>query len=246
MTQKDDVRKNGSHGVVSQVVNRPDVGRVRLSAVFLTLSGLFLLAFPVVRPFGDKFSSEPMVVAATFASNSWVLAHSLAMVGFIFLPLGLYGLHVFLPEYRAQGRAFLGFILTSIGVGLTLPFYGAEAFALQVVGQEAIDQNSQNVEAVADAVRFGPAIGFIAVGLILIAAGAVISAWAIMGSRKLPRWSGIPLALGLVLYIPQLSVWASVQSIRVADGLLIAAGCIWLAWSVWKKIGNPASRTTIK
>jgi hypothetical protein len=51
-------------------------------------------------------------------------------------------------------------------------------------------------------------------------------------SGTLPKWSGVPLAIGLALYIPQLQGNPMIQPIRIADGLLIAIGAIWIAWAM--------------
>ena len=67
--------------------------------------------------------------------------------------------------------------------------------------------------------KFGP---WLAVGTILIA----IAIWQ---SGTLSRWSGIPFALGFVLYLPQ---FLGSQPIRVAHGLLVALGCIWIAFGM--------------
>ncbi len=51
-------------------------------------------------------------------------------------------------------------------------------------------------------------------------------------SGKYPKWSGIPLALGFGLYIPQ---FFRTQLFRVAQGLLVATGCLWLAVGLWQQ-----------
>jgi hypothetical protein len=114
-------------------------------------------------------------------------------------------------------------------VGFTLPYYGAEIFALHAIGQEAVRQQSVGLLTLVDAVRYGPAIFVFAVGLGLLAVGPILGAIAVWRSGTLSRWSGLPFALGFALYIPQ---FFGTQPIRVAHGLLVALGCIWLAWSM--------------
>ena len=63
----------------------------------------------------------------------------------------------------------------------------------------------------------------------MLAVGAVLVAIAVWRSGTLSRWSGIPFALGFVLYLPQ---FFGTQPIRVAHGLLVALGCIWVAVSL--------------
>jgi hypothetical protein len=70
-----------------------------------------------------------------------------------------------------------------------------------------------------------------AVGLLLLAVGAILAAVAIWRSGVLSRWSGVPFALGFALYIPQ---FFGTQPIRVVHGILLAIGCLWIAVSMWR------------
>jgi len=99
-------------------------GRIRLGAVSLAVSALLLAAFPLVRPFGDR-SSNPTAVAETLASASWVVCHMLGALGFILLPLGLFGLYTYLRDSPVDRRAFQGLGLSWLGVGLFLPIFGS-------------------------------------------------------------------------------------------------------------------------
>jgi hypothetical protein len=203
-----------------------NASRIRLGAVSLAVSGILFVLYPLLRPFSDEFSLQG---AQAFASIAWILAHMLAVVGFILLVLGLLGLHIALQHTAAQRLAFLALVLSWIGIGLTLPYYGAELFGLHAIGQEAVRQHSAALLALANAVRFGPGFIVIVVGLGLLAVGTILVALAVWRSGTLSRWSGIPLALGFVLYLPQ---FLGTQPIRVAHGLLVALGCIWIAFGM--------------
>jgi len=192
----------------------------------LALSGILFLLYPALRPFSNEASLQG---AQAFASPFWVLAHMLAVVGFILLVLGLLGLHSALQTTPVERLVFVALVLTWIGVGFTLPYYGAEIFALHALGQEAVRQQSVALLTLVDAVRFGPAIFVFAVGLLLLAVGPILVAIAVWRSGTLSRWSGMVFALGFALYIPQ---FFGTQPIRVAHGVLVAVGCIWLAWSM--------------
>ncbi len=187
--------------------------RLRLGAVSLPLSGVLFVLYPLLRPFSDE-------------ASLWILAHLLAVVGFIFVALGLLGLSSALQHSAARRLASLALVLTWIGVGLILPYYGAEMFGLRALGQEALRQHSPALLSLVDAVRLGPGAIVFGVGLLLLAVGAVLVAIAVWRSGTLSRGSGIPFALGFVLYLPQ---FFGSQPIRVAHGLLVALGCIWLA-----------------
>ncbi len=159
----------------------------------------------------------------------------LALVGFTLLPLGLLGVYSALQASAVAGLAFRSFVLSLIGTGLTLPFYGGEAFGLHAMGQEAIRQHSVALVSLANVVRSGPGLVMILVGLLLLAIGAVMVAIAAWRSGRYPKWSGIPFALGFGLYIPQ---FLGTQPIRVAHGLLVAAGCLWVAAGLWQHRHN--------
>jgi hypothetical protein len=202
------------------------VSQVRLGALSLTLAGILFLLYPVLRPFSNEASLQG---AEAFASSLWVVAHMLAVAGFILLALSMLGLDAILSQTAVEHRVSVALILTWIGVGFTLPYYGAEIFALHTIGQEAVKQQSVALLSLVDTVRYGPAIYVFAVGLLLLAVGPLLVAIAVWRSSTLSRWSGIVFALGFALYIPQ---FFGTQPIRVAHGLLVAIGCIWLALSM--------------
>jgi len=189
---------------------------------------LFVL-YPAIRPFSDEASLQG---AEAFASAAWILAHVLAILGFILLTLGLFSLYISLQQTSAERLAFLALILSWIGVGLTLPFYGGEAFGLHAIGQEAIRQQSSAPLNMANDVRSGAGLVIGLAGLMLLAAGTVMAAIAVWRSSTLPKWSGIPLALGFALYIPQ---FFGTQPIRVVHGMLVAVGCVWMAAGLWQQ-----------
>ena len=113
--------------------------RLRLSAAALGVSGIFFLLYPALRPFSDEVSLEG---AIAFGSSNWLAAHMLAMIAFTLLPLGLYGLYSFLRQTPAERSGFWAFVFSQVGIGLTLPFYGGEAYGLHAIGQAAIQQQT--------------------------------------------------------------------------------------------------------
>jgi len=206
--------------------------RIRFASAALIVSGVCFVLFPLIRPFFDESSLQG---AALFASSRWVLAHSLGMAGFLFFALGLMGIYARLRETSSERGAFVALVLGWIGAALTLPFFGAEAFSLQVIGRTVVAQNNFALLPVVNEVRFGPGIFFIGLGLLTLAACTVVLAVAIWRSRILSRWSGIPLAAGFVVYIPQLQGSPGFQPVRVVVGLIIAAGCIWVATTILRQ-----------
>src|SRR2546421_2457197 len=99
--------------------------RVRLEALGLAVAGVLFFLYPAIRPYSDEASLQG---AAAFASSAWIVAHVLAMLGFVLLALGLLALYRSVEATPAERFAFLALVTTWIGAGLTLPYYGAEAF----------------------------------------------------------------------------------------------------------------------
>lgn len=204
------------------------VGRIRLGALAMAASGILFVLYPALRPFSDEKSLQG---AEAFASSAWVVAHVLAMFGFILLAWALLSLNLALRETAAERPSFRALVVSWIGIGLTLPFYGAEAFGLHAIGQAAVQQHSTALLVLVDDVRSGAGLSLFGVGLVVLALGTILAASAIWKSRIMPKWSGIPLALGFALYIPQ---FYGTQPVRVAHGLLIAVGSLWVAISMWQ------------
>lgn len=202
---------------------------LRLGAGAFAFAGILFVLYPAIRPFSDEASLQ---CAAAFAKDSWVVAHTLAMVGFTLLMLGLLGLYLLLQGSAVERSAFWALVIGLIGVGLTLPFYGLEAFAVHGIGQAAIWRHDETLMKLAQAVRTGPQLIMFTLGLLLIGVSAIVAATAVWKSRVLSKWSGVPFALGFALYIPQ---FFGNQPVRVAHGLLLTAGCLWLAAGLWQR-----------
>lgn len=201
--------------------------RTRLAALSLVIAGACFLAYPAIRPYTDEAT---LAGAEAFASSAWLLSHTLAMVGFILLILGLLGLYGRLRGTEAEQTGITALVLTWVGVGLILPYYGAETFALNAVGREALRQNSVDLLlALTAAIRFGEGVWLFGAGLIALAAGSILFGAAIWRSGILPGWSGIPLALGFALFLPQ---FFAPPAVWITHGLLVAIGCWLVAWSM--------------
>lgn len=195
-------------------------------AICLAISSLLLTAFPLVRPFGDR-SGNPAEIAATFASTSWLVAHILGGLGFVLLPVGLFAVFTFLRGSPVERLAVQGLVVSWLGVGLMLPtVLGTEPFALRAIGQAAIQHKDTDL-LIALAIRAGPQARFFFPGLMLLAIGAALIAAAVWDSGLLPRWSGVVLAIGLALFFPLFP-----RVIRIADGLLIGIGGVWIAGAI--------------
>jgi hypothetical protein len=205
--------------------------RGRLGAVALAFAGVMFLLYPILRPWHD----ETTVAGArqSMSSDAWVAAHFLAMLGFIAVPLGLLVLHAVL----ASRQSLLALVTAWIGVGLTLPYYGAEDFGLHALARSP----APGLLDVVDGIRYQPvAITIFGLGLLLVGAGAVLAAVAVWRSGVLQPASGILFAVGFGLFIPQFYLPAAA---RIAHGVLVLAGCLWLAAALWRAPAPAPLRT---
>jgi hypothetical protein len=212
-----------------------EVASTRAVQAGLAVAGILFVLYPAIRPFS---SEKGLDGARAFASNAWLVAHSLAIVGFLLVGFGLLALTARLHRTSSGPLATRALLAGAAGIGLTLPFYGAEVFGLHAIGKEALARNDASLVSMSDTVRFGVGIGFITVGLVLLAVSTVMFARAVWRSGTMPQWSGVPLAAAFVLYLPQFSAG---QAIRVAHGCLVLAGCLALAWGL--RAAAPADDT---
>ncbi|MEV4112568.1 hypothetical protein [Nonomuraea sp. NPDC049695] len=187
----------------------------RLTSAAFAAAGILFLVYPAVRPSGDD--------AEAMASTAWVAGHAAAMVGFVLLGLAVLGLHQVLGD-RLSLRAAA---VTWVGAGLTLPYYGAEDFGLNVIAQRSLRDQAPALMELAQEFRYGPvAVTMFAAGLLLLGVGTIMAAVSVWRSGTLPKWSGTALALGFALFIPQ---FFGPYPLRIAHGVLIMIGGLWLA-----------------
>jgi hypothetical protein len=192
-------------------------------------AGVMFLLYPALRPWHD----ETTVAGAreSMSSNAWVAAHFFAMLGFIAVPHGLFALNAVLSSRTSS----LALVTAWIGAGLTLPYYGAEDFGLHALARS----RTPDLLGVVDQVRSQPvAITIFGVGLVLLGVSGVLAAVAIWRSGVLPRASGVLFAVGFALFIPQFYLPAAA---RIAHGVLVLVGCLWLAAALWRA-PTPATR----
>jgi hypothetical protein len=209
---------------------------MRLGAVALAVAGVLFVLYPAVRPWDDESTVDGAIAA--MGSGAWVASHLFAMLGFILLPLGLLALRTAVAGTTAEPLAFAAFVLTSIGSGLTLPYYGAENFGLHAIARAAAQDPAYDLLAVVESTRFGPvAITTFALGLAALGCGVVLAAIAVWRSGRLPRFAAIPAAVGFALFIPQ---FVAPAAVRIGHGVLLAVGLTWLAYVLWRSAGEAA------
>jgi hypothetical protein len=204
--------------------------RLRLGALALSIGGVLFLLYPVTRPWHDESTVDGALAA--MSSDWWVASHLFAMFGFILVSLGLLALWGAVRRTPAEPVALAAVVTSWIGAGLTLSYYGAEDYALHTLARKVEAGEDIDIVALSDAIGYQPAaVTVFGLGLILLAVAGVLAAIAIWRSGVLPRFSGIPFAAGYVLFLPQ---FFTPPASRIAHGVLMAVGLIWMAVVVWK------------
>jgi hypothetical protein len=200
------------------------------TALTLGFSSLALGVFPLVRPF---FPFDPRTPAETLAraapavtSARWLVAHYIALIGFILLLCVLPALCAHLAAAGVGSRARRATWLSGLGVALILPTLGVELYALPAIGRLYLD-GAASIAALVGLIYRGAAVLVMLLGLVLLAIGAVLLAVAGVASRALPRWAAVTYAVGLAFWCPLLP-----PPVRIVDGLLIGVGGLGLAWAL--------------
>jgi hypothetical protein len=174
-----------------------------MSALF-AFAGLMFLLYPVLRPWSDETTVDGAIEA--MSSPAWVASHLFAMLGFLAVSLALLAL-----------RNRVALVTAWTGTALVLPYYGAEDFGLHALARSS----TPDLLTVVDDVRYQPvAVAMFGVGLILLAVAGVATARAIRSA------AAVVFAIGYVLFLPQFFLPAAG---RIAHGVILAAGCLWLA-----------------
>lgn len=207
--------------------------RTRWGALPLAVAGVLLVLYPAVRPWQDESTVQGATKA--MSSGTWVAAHLFAMLGFILAALGLLAVWDAVRRTRAERLAFAAVVTFWIGAGLVLPYYGAEDYGLNAIARKAAEGQVSDLLGLVEAVRFSPAPATTFVlGLLLLGAGAVLAAVAVWRSRVLPGSSGLLFGVGFALFLPQ---FFTPPAVRIAHGVLVAVGSIWLAVVLWRASG---------
>lgn len=158
--------------------------------------------------------AETLAAARAFASPAWVAAHLLGAFGLAaFAWLALRASAV-VRGRLAQHARWTGLL----GAALVLPYYGAETFALHVIGRTAL-AGDLGVLTLVEQVRSQPAaLTSFGIGLLLLATSGVLLALAWQRSGR--GWLVWPLGAMVALVLPQ---YYLPPTGRIAFGLLYAA-----------------------
>lgn len=196
--------------------------------------GLATLIIPIQFAISDpKRGVDP---PQAFSSSQFVVGHMLIVAAFILLIFGFLALYAYLRSSRRERLAFVGMIVTLVGIGVFLPAIGFLSLVSPALAQLAL-HGQKDAANVINAVAIAPGVITLLVGSVLLALGVTIFSIAIWGSNTLPRWAGILFAAGelILVFHGQLPPVGDILA-----GLLITIGGVWLAWGIWRQVSVPA------
>ncbi|MFI8525443.1 hypothetical protein ACIGB8_13410 [Promicromonospora sukumoe] len=220
----------------------------RWTAVAFVAAGVAFLLFPVLRPWPDETVASTDLATA-FASDRWVVSHLLGILGLALIAPALLGLRALLVG-AGSGSAWAGrggnpgvrsatwaLVTAWTGAGFAALYFGAEIFGIRTLAEAALRDGDLGLLADVEVLRMQPwAMTLFGAGLLLLAVSGALLAVALwrsggrasgpQGAGTHPRWIGLPLALGLVLVLPQ---FFGGPELRITHGVLVAAGCVLVA-----------------
>jgi len=205
---------------------------IRWSGLSAILGGVLFPLAAIVHPNGEDLASVSL--------NAWVPAHLLGMVAVMLLHLGLVGLYARQVE-QAGTLGLIGFSLAFAG--------GVIASTIQYVASTVVPLIAARAPALFDRAMTPPALAppLFVLGFVL---GHILFGVATMRARVLPRWSGLLVSLGmLVFFIGELGflgqqlpspavqqVFDLIRRLHVIVLLGDAAfglGFAWMGYAVW-------------
>lgn len=212
----------------------------RSATAGFVISGLALAAYPALRPWDPEGG---LVGARSFASTAWPISHLLGMVGFVALALAVRALvsavAVAWPTRAVRATETLAWLAAAF----LLPYYGAEAFALQALGAYAAESGDVAALEVANSFRYAPLpMATFAIGLLLLLLVGVRLAVGFWRSGSVGRIGGILTAAGTVTYLPQ---FFGTPAMRIGHGFVLGVGLVLLGLAVARASAAGSSRTKV-
>lgn len=199
----------------------------------LAMTGILMAVYLLARPYGDSpaVASTAAERAAAFASPWWVAAHvagalALAMFGRLALRLA----DLARPSLPARLARWAGLA----GATLVLPYFGAETFALHVIGRRAAAGEPSLLGLVEEIRNQSVAITLFGVGLLLLAVAGI--AFALAWTRHAGSRAAWPLGVLMALVLPQFYL---PPVGRMAFGVLYLLAAAGFAGSVLRRLPEP-------
>ncbi len=204
--------------------------RVRLGILALPSSGV--LGIVSVLPPGVFINPAADPLGFAQASGMVGLGNMIGIVSLVLLLVGVQSLYSILADGSAGRWAFAGMILTIVGVGLFLPFAGIFAFATPIAGRAYLNGDASAIKIIAEsvAVSNSSAILFAGLAALFSVIGSILFGIAIWQSQQLPKLSGVPFFLAILLSFLSAPFFSFILGF-LGRVLLLTSG-VWIAANV--------------
>lgn len=201
---------------------------LRLGTTALALAGIMFALFPLTRPWQDAAGTNAGLVAAT-ANSWWIPSHLFGALGFLLLAFATTAVLGVIMKGPGEPAARTMALLTMLGAGLILPYYGVESVGLHAVATTGELGDTASRVSLMEAMRNDPyALGTFGAGLQLMAAAGICLAVGIARAGEGSALPAIAVAVLLALYLPQ---YFGAPWMRMTHGVLL--GISLLALAAW-------------
>src|SRR5215204_3760878 len=211
---------------------------IRLGLLALPLAGLLLtwaaIATSAFFGFPDAVVG-PEEAARAYTSLGYFLSQFVGyVVGLTLLTVGVFALTVYLSEFRRERWTLLAMVLSILGIGLLVSYYGLSTYAVPVLGKAYLN-DVQNAVVLANTILLdGLTRSVLYVAFLLYSAGFILFGFGVWSSGALPKWAGVLLALHAPLFTAPLP-----NLFSVLGALLLLVGGGWITFAVLRR---PPSR----
>jgi tetratricopeptide (TPR) repeat protein len=206
------------------------INRLRLGAVALGISSVFILLGQIVQPslLDARTSSNDFARALT--SNGYLCAQILFLLAFPLFSTAAISIYKLLSYSRDHRPAFWGMVFSVVGVGLSMPTLGINAVVLPLIGQLYLDGETGALS-IYPAMQEYPRSLILMLGGYLMLIGVAIFSWVIWRNQNLSKWGAALYLAGWILFVGSNNQVSKTGSLSI--GFLIALGGLALARAIW-------------
>ena len=195
---------------------------IRWSGLALAVGGIGIAGFVVATlPIGGLEASVEQTLSATY-----LLAHGLHTVGGVFALFGLMGLYIRQMD-ESGWLGLIGFVVAFIGTALFVGLGMISEFISPLVAAEAPGLMEKG-----GALEDPAKLVILPISIVIFIVGYILLGIATFRANVFPRWSGLVLVVGAVLFFPPLP-WP----IPVVGAVVYGLALLWLGYALWS--GRP-------
>lgn len=206
------------------------VNRLRLGAVALGVSSVFILCAQFLQISLMNSGSDPLDFAKSLSSREYLLAHLFFLIAFPVLSTAAISMYKLLSYSQGHRPAFWAMVFSVIGIGLSMPSLGINAIILPLIGRSYL-AGEPGVFVIYDSLQEYPWSLILGIGSYVFLAGIMIFSWVIWRHGGFPKWAATLYLAGWILFVV-LSPPFSEPGL-IVTGLLILVGGIELSRSLW-------------